>query len=203
MHRVALGIRVHSGWGALVAVSLESASIAILDRRRISITGTTDSGASQPYHAARNLPCPEAETFLANAFAAAHTTASSGLRQVMDDLKSQESRSIGCVILMSSARPLPPLEKILAAHPLLHTAEGVFFREAFAKACESNKLPVTRIKERDLDIALKEHFGRNASKIKTQIQLQARTLGSPWTTDQKRATQAALLLLSPLKNKKT
>jgi hypothetical protein len=203
MHRVALGIRVHSGWGALVAVSLESACIAILDRRRISITGTTDSGASQPYHAARNLPCPEAETFLANAFAAAHTTASSGLRHVMDDLKSQESRSIGCVILMSSARPLPPLEKILAAHPLLHTAEGVFFREAFAKACESNKLPVTRIKERDLDIALKEHFGRNAFKIKTQIQLQARTLGSPWTTDQKRATQAALLLLSPLKNKKT
>src|SRR5579862_9040332 len=63
MHRAALGIRIHSGWGALVAVSHENGEIEILDRHRISITGTTDAGASQPYHAARNLQISEAETF--------------------------------------------------------------------------------------------------------------------------------------------
>jgi hypothetical protein len=199
MHRAAIGIRVHSGWGALVAVSHKNREIEILDRRRISITGTTDAGASQPYHAARNLQLPEAEAFLATAFTAAHTAASSGLRQVMDVLHAQKYRVTGCAILMSAARPLPSLEKILAAHPLLHTAEGIFFREAFAKACASNNLPVTKIKERDLEVALKQKFPRRTAQIKTKVQLLAHTVGHPWTTDQKLATLAALLLLTPPK----
>src|ERR1700722_1322236 len=102
MRRAALGIRVHSGWGALIAVSHENAAIEILDRRRVSITGTTDAGASQPYHGARNLHISEAEPFLASAFAAAHTAASSGLREVMDALHGQEYQVTGCTILMAS-----------------------------------------------------------------------------------------------------
>jgi len=202
MPRVALGIRVHSGWGALVALSRENSTIEILDRRRIPITGTADAGPSQPYHAARNLPFPEAELFIANAFAAAHTAATSALRQLMDVLNSQKYRVTGCAILMSAARPLPPLEKILAAHPLLHTAEGQFFRDAFAKACASNAIPVTKIKERDLEIALKEKFARHASQMKNKVQLAARPLGSPWTTDQKLAALSALLLLPSSKKTK-
>jgi hypothetical protein len=194
MRRAALGIRVHSGWGALVVVSFENGALEILDRRRIAITGTKDAGASQPYHAARNLPLSEAETFLANAFESAHTVASSGLRDVMDVLRGQKYRIAGCAILMASGRTLPPLEKILAAHPLLHTAEGVFFREAFAKACEANKIPVTKIKERDLEVALTQKFGRTSSRLKRIVHAAGRTLGPPWTADQKNATLAALLL---------
>ncbi len=204
MLRAALGIRVHSGWGALIALSHENAAIEILDRRRIPITGTADAGASQPYHAARNLQLPEAELFIASAFAAAHTAASSALRQVMDVLQAQKYRVTGCAILMSAARPLPPLEKILAAHPLLHTAEGQFFRDAFAKACASNAIPVTKIKERDLDLALTEKFARHAAQIKKKVHLAGRHLGPPWTTDQKLAALAALLLLpSSKKTKRT
>jgi hypothetical protein len=202
MHPAALGIRVHSGWGALIAVSHGNGTIEILDRRRIPITGTTDAGASQPYHAARNLQLPEAELFIANAFTAAHTTASRSLRELMDVLHAQRYRVTGCAILMSAARPLPPLEKILAAHPLLHTAEGQFFRDAFAKACESNAIPVTKIKERDLEIALQEKFCRHAAQIKNKVHLAARPLGPPWTTDQKLAALAALLLPSSKKTKR-
>ena len=195
MRLAAIGIRIHSGWGALIAVSHDNSAIEILDRRRISITGSLDTGASQPYHAARNLQLSEAETFLANAFAAARTAASSGLREVMDVLYAQKFRVTGCAILMAAGRTLPPLEKILAAHPLLHTAEGEFFRQACAKACARNDLPDTKIKERDLEVALKEKFGRHAIQLKRKVQLAGRTVGSPWTTDQKHATQAALLLL--------
>jgi len=38
MKRAALGIRMHSGWGMLVAVSGDADSLEILDRRRIVIT---------------------------------------------------------------------------------------------------------------------------------------------------------------------
>jgi hypothetical protein len=203
MHRAALGIRVHSGWGALVALSYENGAIEILDRRRVAITGTTDHGANQPYHAARNLPLSEAESFLANAFEAAHTAAATGLREVLDVLHSQKYEVAGCAILMAACRTLPPLGKILAAHPLLHTAEGVFFREAFAKACESNGVAVMKVRERDLENILKEKFGREATQIRKKVQLQGRVVGSPWTTDQKNAAQAALLLLSPQKKPPT
>jgi hypothetical protein len=205
MHRAALGIRVHSGWGALVAVTLNNGSIEILNRRRIAITGTTDRGASQPYHAARDLTLSEAEPFLAGAFAAAHTAASSGLHDVIDVMRAQKFQVAGCAILMAAGRTLPPLERILAAHLLLHTAEGVFFREAFAKACESHKISVTKVRDRDLESALKEKFGRDATRVKRKVQQLGRTVGPPWTTDQKNATQAALLLFSSKelrKNKK-
>jgi hypothetical protein len=199
MRRAAIGIRVHSGWGALVAVSYENGAIEIPERRRVPITGTTDGGASQPYHAARNLQLSEAETFIADAFTAAHTAASTGLREVIDALRNQKYQVAGCAILMAAGRTLPPLERILAAHPLLHTAEGVLFREAFAKACESQNIPVAKIKERDLENAVKEKFGRNAARVRKKVQSFGRTIGAPWTADQKNATLAALLLLSSKK----
>ena len=201
MPRAALGIRAHSGWGALIAVTYEHGDITILDRRRIPITGTKDAGASQPYHAARILQLPEAETFIANAFEAAHTTAASALREVKDVLSAQKFHIAGCAILMAAGRTLPPLEKILAAHPLLHTAEGVFFREAFAKGCESNAISVTKIKERDLEVKLKESLGRDETRSRKKVQLLGRTIGSPWTADQKNATLAALVLLSAVKKR--
>jgi hypothetical protein len=201
MRRAAVGIRVHSGWAALIAVSYDHGVIEILERRRVAITGSSDGGASQPYHAARSLTLSEAEPFLANAFAAASTAASIGLRDVIDVLRGQKYQVAGCAILMAAGRTLPPLERILAAHPLLHTAEGVFFREAFAKACESHKVPVTKIRERDLESALKEKFGRDAARVTRKVQQLGRTVGPPWTTDQKNATLAALLLLSSSKKR--
>jgi hypothetical protein len=202
MRRAAIGIRVHSGWGALVAVSYDHGAIEILERRRVAITGTTDGGASQPYHAARNLTLPEAETFLAHAFAAAHAAASLGLAEVLDLLRDQRSQVAGCAILMAAGRTLPPLERILAAHPLLHTAEGVFFREAFAKACESHKISFAKIRERDLKGALKEEFGRDAARVSSNVQGLGRTVGPPWTTDQKNSTLAALIQLSSMKRRR-
>jgi|SRR5579871_1559634 len=204
MHRAALGIRVHSGWGALVALALHNRSIEILDRRHITITGTIDNGASQPYHAARNLQLSEAEPFLANAFEAAHTAATAGLRDVIDVLRRQKYRVTGCAILMAAGRILPSLDRILAAHPLLHTAEGQFFRDAFAKACESNAIAISKIKERELDYSLRKKHGRDAARMKKKVQLLGRTIGSPWTADQKTATLAASLLLpSPKKISKS
>jgi hypothetical protein len=197
MSRAAIGIRVHSGWGALVAVSCDEGAIKLLERRRVAITGTTDAGAKQPYHAARNLHLSEAEAFIATAFSAAHTAALTGLREIIDVLQSQKYKVAGCAILMAAGRTLPPLERILVAHPLLHTAEGEFFREAFAKACESNDIAVTKLKERDLENVMEEKLGRDAARLKRKVQLLGRSVGSPWTADQKNATLAALLVLSP------
>ena len=69
MKRAAIGVRVHSGWGALVAVSNSAGTVKVIDRRRVAITSPGTPGANQPYHFAENLGLPEAEQFLGNCFA--------------------------------------------------------------------------------------------------------------------------------------
>ena len=69
---------------------------------------------------------------------------------------------VGAAVLLASGRSLPPLEKILAAHPLIHTAEGEFFRHTVSQACEDLQISVTAIRQRDLDERAKAAFGKAA-----------------------------------------
>jgi len=60
---------MHSGWGALVAVSNRAEALEVIDRRRVTVTTRGTPGANQPYHFAENLEVQEAEKFLADCFA--------------------------------------------------------------------------------------------------------------------------------------
>ena len=62
MKPAALGIRMHSGWGILVAVNHE---IEIIERRRIVITEGHGPRGNQPFHHAQELSLEKAEGFLA------------------------------------------------------------------------------------------------------------------------------------------
>jgi hypothetical protein len=107
-----------------------------------------------------------------------------------------EYRLVGSALLLASGRPLPPLSKILASHSLIHAAEGEFFRDAFSKACEGLDLPVTGLRERNLDEYVQAAFGKAANRVSQQVSAGGRSLGSPWTQDQKMAALAALVVLA-------
>jgi hypothetical protein len=196
MKPAAIGVRMHSGWGALVAVTNSAGKIEVIERRRIVVITESTPGAKQPYHFAANLELPDAEKFIARCFADSKRLAAQAIRDLLAELSARQYRVAGAAVVLASGRPLPPLAKILVAHPLLHTAEGQFFREVFAKACESLALPVTGIRERDLEAQLQQTFGKAATKLQRQISNAGRTLGPPWTTDQKTAALAALTLLA-------
>jgi hypothetical protein len=196
MKRAAIAIRVHSGWGALVAVAGNPAVAEILDRRRIEIMDRKAAGAMQPYHFAAELPLPAAERHLAQCAASSERLAFAGLREVIDELGRCEATVAGCAILLASGRSLPALPQILASHPLIHTAEGEFFRQAFRKAAERLEIPVAGFKERDLEQQALSVFGEAAGQATRMIANLGKVVGPPWTTDQKNATLAALLLLA-------
>ncbi|MGA2427594.1 MAG: hypothetical protein ABSH13_03750 [Candidatus Acidiferrum sp.] len=196
MKRAAIGVRMHSGWGALVAVSNSDGSVEIIERRRIEVTPPGTAGAKQPYHFAENLELPEAEKFLANCFVASKDLAFAAVRDVVGGLRDRQCRVVGSAVLLASGRALPPLAKILAAHPLIHTAEGEFYREVFTKACGALQIPVTGIRERELKDRVDTTFGKAASRIRQQISTFGRALGPPWTQDQKTAALAGLLVLA-------
>ena len=166
MKRAAIGIRMHSGWGALVAVSNNAGTVEVIDRRRVALTAPGTPGANQPHHFAENLELPEAEKFLGNCFAASKRLAMAAVRDVVGELRGRQYRVVGSAVLLASGRPLPPLSKILASHALIHAAEGEFFREAFSKACADLDVAVTGFRERDLDECVQTAFGKAAARMR-------------------------------------
>ena len=194
--RAALGFRMHSGWGVLVAISADADSVEVLDRRRIVTADPVVPGARQPYHFAAGLELREAESYLANCAAVSERLAFEAIKEVVEDLKARRCRIVGSAVLLASGRPLPGLPAILASHALIHTAEGEFFRDAVKKACERLEAPVTAIKERDLDGRARTTFGNEASRMQRRISSLGSSIGPPWTKDHKTAALAAAILLA-------
>jgi hypothetical protein len=59
--------------------------------------------------------------------------ATGSIRGLTEDLQSRSYRLAKCAVLTASGRELPPLAGMLAAHPLIHTAEGSFFATRSAR----------------------------------------------------------------------
>jgi hypothetical protein len=182
--RTALGIRAHSGWAAVVAVAGTLDAPRVLDRRRIVIADPGLAGSRQPYHAAAGLPLRRAEALVRGAVESSRGLAVEAISMVVRGLRSQGHEVAGCAILLGSGRQLPELEKILASHALIHTAEGEMFRDVLRSAAEECRLAVTGVREKTID---PEALGRLASLGKL--------IGPPWTLDQKYATAAGLTVL--------
>jgi hypothetical protein len=201
LKRAAIGVRVHSGWAALVAVANNAGTVEVIERRRVAVTAPGIPGAKQPYHFAKHLlgkqlELAEAEKFLGTCFTASKRLAVAALRDVIDELRSREYRVAGAAMLLASGRALPPLPKILASHALIHSAEGEFFRNVFSKACEDLELSVSGFRERELEECVRSTFGKAATRIGQQVSTLGRSIGPPWTKDQKTAALAALMVLA-------
>jgi hypothetical protein len=191
----AIGFRAHSGWAAAVAVAGPLDAPVVITRRRIAMMERGAVGPSQPYHAAVGLDIREAEQHVANSAARAAALAATGLRLILEDLRQLGHRVVGCGLLLASGRPLPPLEKILASHPLLHTAEGELFREALRAASRECGLPLTGVKERELFQRAGADLRLPAERIERHVAAMGRDIGPPWTQDQKLAAGVAWLAL--------
>jgi hypothetical protein len=196
MKSAALGFQMHSGWGVLVAVSGAPQAIEILARRRIVTADPEIPGAIQPYHHAMNLKLSESEKHIADCAVVSTRMAAAAITDLITELNASHYDVVGAAVLLAAGRSLPPLETILAAHPLIHTAEGEFFRHTVCQACEDLQLSVIAIKQRDLDERAKAAFGKEARRVQDRIESLGKTIGPPWTKDHKTAALAATLLLS-------
>jgi hypothetical protein len=196
MMRAAIGVRMHSGWGVLVAVSTGSNSVEVLDRRRIVTSDPSIPRAKQPYHYAAELGAAESEKHVAKCAAITERLTLLAVEEVMKELDARDYRIAGCAVLLASGRPLPSLQKILASHPLIHTAEGEFFRNAVRNVCERLNIPVTAIPEREVGERAKKAFGNAASRVQRIIANLGSSIGPPWTKDHKTAALAAAIILA-------
>jgi hypothetical protein len=195
MKSAAIGFRPHSGWTSLVVVSLEKGKPVVLLRERVHLVKTFSYSFRQPYHTAAQAPLEEGRVFLEQVRADARKLACDMLRSVQHKLKEADCRLTRAGLLLSSSAPLPSLEKILAAHPLIHTADGELFREALAFATGSLRLKLLRVREKELLTLGGKVLRKKKGALQTLLTALGRSMGSPWSQDEKFAALVAWLSL--------
>ena len=195
MKTAALGFRMHSGWGAVVAVSNED-KFEVVDRRHIALTQSNDPGLKQPYHHVESFELKAAKEYLVKCSATSGQLALIAVRGMLKELADRKYRVRASAILTASGRTLPSLEKVLASHALIHTAEGEFFRAIIHMACEEAGLAVMRVRERELEEDIKTTFGSKANHLQQRVSGFGKHIGPPWTQDEKLAALAAALVLA-------
>jgi hypothetical protein len=185
----------------VVAIAGERGTEEILLRRRVVIIDSKIAGSAQPYHYVAKKEISAAEKHLTRCASISGNLAFESLTQLSTELAQINFVPKAAVVLLSSARPLPDLQAILASHALIHTAEGEFFRQAFRSAFEKLRIPATGIRARDLTDCALQAFGKAASAIQKRIDGLGRSIGPPWTKDEKTAALAAAIVLAEAESK--
>ncbi len=195
MVKAALGLRAHSGWAALVAVAGTRGSIEVVDRRRIELSASKAPGPKQPYHEAEGQKLEKARQIVTRYAEEAGRLATEEFRTVLADLKNRGHEVVGCGLLLASGRPLPVLESILASHALIHSADGELFRDAVADAAKKHRLNLVRAKEKEVVAQAASSLRLDPADLQSRVAGLGKTVGPPWTQDQKLAAIAAWLAL--------
>ena len=195
----ALGFRVHSGWTAMVAISLDEGAPQVLLRQRPHLVHTFTFEFRQPYHTAEKKPLDEARAFIERMQAEARQLASQAIHVVQKELHSLGYQLDRCGLLLATRRPPSDLGQILASHALIHAADGELFRDALTHASESHGLKVFTAKENGLLDTAVEVLHQPQQELARRLTSLGSSLGPPWSQDEKLSALVAWLSLSGTK----
>src|SRR5262249_23211802 len=131
----AVGFSIHTGWA--VAVGIVDAPPRLLDRARIELAD--DKHTRFIYHAARERPEDAARMLQA-----AGKVVRERAQQAFTQLQETCGRDLVWAVAPAK-RTLPELKTILGSHPLIHAAEGEFYRQAIIDAGRALNLPVVAL----------------------------------------------------------
>ena len=192
--QAALGFRARTGFAALVALAGPLSAPRVIAREQI---GLQDPRVPRfVYHAAEEAGNAKAAKIVSEARERILTLAKKSIAAVVKRLRAEgHDPRKGAVTV--GANPMPhELEKILAAHTLIHAAEGVFYREILLAACEACKVNPLRVVEREAWSRAAKTLRKSEHALRATVQSWGKILGPPWGEDQKLACLAAWLALS-------
>jgi hypothetical protein len=161
----AIGISVHTGWGACVVVSGSLAKPEIVANVVVDVL---DDSERFCFHMAAEMKRSEVEKWILGLKKKALANARRALAPLV-------GKTVSAGAIVAKPGDAGELDQVLASHPRLHTAEGCFYRDIFKEACA---VPVQIVTPSSLD----------PSKV-------GKLAGPPWAKDQKLAALAAWKVL--------
>jgi len=195
MKGAALGLRAHSGWTALVAVSLENDAPRVLVRQRPKLVETFTYEFRQPYHTAQKVSLDKGREFISRVELEAQRLAEEAIRPIRAGLR-KEGYELTCVALpLASTRPLPDLDKVLSSHALIHSADGELFRRALIQASKHWHITAVTFQERELFPAACKILRIQLDDLRARLTALGKPIGAPWSQDEKIAALVAWLAL--------
>lgn len=156
---LSIGLAPHSGWAIAVVIDGRT----VVDRQRIDIAPM--SVHQQLFHAAEGRH--DAAAIVERGVAEAHEAA----------VRALAGFDVATAGVVGVPRDLPPLERILTNHMLLHAAEGDLYRETLAAACAARGWPVLQAAAKDLKAEAESWKG---------------AASAPWQADHRLAAAVAL-----------
>jgi len=179
---IAIGFRVRSG--RTIAVLLDGASPAVLDRRVVALSDPEVAGTVQPCHAAlrdhRLADLAEAERLVALVRGASARSVASLLREYMEAGREPKAAALVVGSLVDPAT-------IANDHMRAHALEGALFRTVLLDALRSHGIPCEPILEKNAYTGL----GLSESEAKRRVAALKPSSPGPWRADEKLATAAA------------
>jgi hypothetical protein len=161
----ALGVSVHTGWGACVVVGGTPAKPVIVRNEVIEILGDDERFC---YHMAAEMKRADAAAWIERLRKKALANARQALARLV-------GKDVVAVAIVAKEGDPGDLDKVLGSHPLIHMAEGCFYRDVLREACP---VPARVVPPKSLDIS-------GVGKIAPP----------PWGKDQKLAALAAWRVL--------
>jgi hypothetical protein len=160
MHR-AMGISIHTGWGACVVVGGSLLKPEIVANEVIEILEDSERFC---FHVAADMKRAAAEKWIARVREKAVVNA----RRALSHLAAQ---GVSICAVVAKEGDTGDLGAVLASHPRIHAAEGFFYRDVLRDACP---VPIRIVSPSSLD----------PSKV-------GKFAAAPWGRDQKLAALAA------------
>jgi hypothetical protein len=194
--RVAIGLKAHCGWAALVAVAAQGDHIQVIDRRRVELVDEVDAAwARQPYHAAKGLAPERAREVVERGILAARQAAVREMRQLVEWSRQAGHEIVACAVLVAEPLPDWSIEQILAVHMRMHKAEGFLFPDALARAVTACGLNLVAIPEKELGKRAEKSLASPLAVLMRELVEIGKSVGPPWGKDQKNATLADMIAL--------
>ena len=121
----ALGISLHTGWGACVVVGGSLREPQIFANEIIEILGSSERFC---FHLAAEMEYAAAETWIARIKEKAVANAQRALSPLL-------AQMVSVCAIVAKEGATGDLREVLKSHPRLHAAEGFFYRDVLRESC--------------------------------------------------------------------
>jgi hypothetical protein len=191
-NRVAIGFRAKTGRAICVVLGGGTGAPLVLKKFEMPLTDPKVPASFQPYHAVMELPWNQSQKAARKSVAAIEAVARKGVKNLIDELKSQGMKVSGVGIVGAPDRDLARIGNF---HIRAHAAEGVLFRKVLNIAADANGLEWQIFPDKEFERSVNAKLGSQTARVRRQISELGRVVPAPWRADEKQAATAAWLML--------